>query len=128
MFSLALFGCAPSSQKEFQKEGESISRQLLSDLQKIQNTEELIKNQPLLKKRFSDLVDLMIAAREFQEEHQEEIEPAVFDERFNELIVIELSRIYQMERGRELIEKAQREPMNRLDLFERKLKSRLSKY
>lgn len=118
------WSCSPSSLSEFQREGEAVSRELLKDLQQIQTVDDLTASFPLLKKRFSDLVDVIIQARLFQEETQEVLDPDALDLSFNELLMIELKRIYQMERGREIIEKAQREPLNRLDSFERKVKMR----
>lgn len=124
--ALLLWGCSPGSLEDYQKEGESLSRRIISELQSIHTTQELVARAPLLKQHFYSLVDLMIEARLYQEKHPDE-EPSFTQETFNELFVIELERIYGLERGREIIESTQRDAMNRLDAFERKLKKRREK-
>lgn len=128
LFLSGLFavGCSPNSLKDFQTEGEALSRKIIADLQKVQTTEELVEMAPVLKKRFYSLVELMIQARAYQERHPEEWAEERPDSEltFNELLVIELERIHKLERGREIIESAERDALHRLDAFERELKRR----
>ncbi len=126
---LLLGSCSPSSLEDFQREGTSLSRKMIIDLQQIQTTEQLIEKAPLLKKRFYYLVELMIQARTYQEAHPEEIplEPTSASDTFNELFIIELERLYSLERGKEIIENTQRDALHRLDAFERGFKNRREK-
>ena len=121
---LLMGSCSPNSFEDFQTEGEALSRKITLDLQKVQTTEQLVEIAPVLKKRFYFLVELMIQARKYQEAHPEEWtdERPRADATFNELMVIELERVHKLERGREVIEKAQRDALHRLDAFERELK------
>lgn len=122
LISLLLLGsCAPSSLTDFQKEGEALSKQIAQDLREIDSREELIRAVPLLKKRLNALVDLMIAARKFQSEHPEECLPETEEYVASEDLLKELKRIYRIEGGREIIEAVEREPLFRLDEFERSL-------
>jgi len=117
---LLLASCSPSSLEGFRNEGEKISKRLITDLQKIQTREDLIDKETLLKHRFISLVDVMIAAREFQEEHPNAAVPEV-DEELSESLCLELQRVCSLEGGRDLIEASQREALIRLDAFEKKL-------
>ncbi len=126
---LLLGSCSPSSFEDFQTEGEALSRKITLDLQKVKTTEQLVDSAPVLKKRFYSLVDLMIQARKYQEAHPEEWadERLLAERSFNELMVIELERVHKLERGRDIIEKVQRDALHRLDAFERDLKKRREK-
>jgi len=119
---LLMAGCSPNSLEDFQHEGESECRKLVEDLSKIHTREDLLKMERRLKNKFESLVDLMIAARQFQEEHPEvkEIDPTLNDNSSNEALQEELMRIYSMEGGREIIERTQSEALIRLDAFERR--------
>lgn len=115
-----LCGCSPSSTEDFRKEGEAQVKKLTYELRKINSREDLTKAVPLLKKKFNELIDLMIQARQFQEMHNDNDLPAT-DQLASEMLCEELKRIYRLEGGREVIEKVQREPLIRFDAFEKKL-------
>jgi len=117
-----LWGCSPSSLEEYHYEGQTLSKKLLNELKSIESREDLERAVPYLKKQFESLVDLMIEARNFQEKYPEEY----FDEpeyavSLDDELLEEIKRIYQLEKGRVLIEKAQRESLLRLDAFKRSL-------
>jgi hypothetical protein len=116
-----LTSCSPSSLEDFHYEGQSRCRALIADLQKIHNREQMSRAAPVLKKHFEDLVTLMIHAREFQEEHPDEAAPVILfsESTVSALLEEELRRIYAMEGGREMVERAQHEALVRLDAFER---------
>ena len=102
-------------------EGESRCKALVEELRKIDNREQLARAQPLLKKYFEDFVTLMIRAREFQEKHfdiNNELSIAS-ESSISSQLEEQLRRIYALEGGRELIERAQQEALVRLDAFER---------
>lgn len=114
-------GCSPSSLEDFRLEGESRCKVLVEELRKIDNREQLARAQPLLKKYFEDFVTLMIRAREFQEKHfdtNNELSIAS-ESSISSQLEEQLRRIYALEGGRELIERAQQEALVRLDAFER---------
>lgn len=114
--ALLLYGCSPQSSEDFRHEGEAICRCLIEELQEIENRQDLLKKAPRLKTLFENLVDLMIAARNAQ------VDPQVDSTEISQVLQAELKRIYRMEGGREVIEKAQKESLLRLDAFERSLK------
>ncbi len=119
---MCLWGCSPNSSKEFQKEGETHCRSLVLDLQKIENREQLLSAEHKLRKQFNYLIDLMIEAREFQQKRfEEEIseEPVLEANSFEDELEKQLRRIYAIEGGREVIERAQQEALVRLDAYER---------
>lgn len=126
---LALFllaSCSPHSLEDFHHEGESQTRVLIKDLRQIQTREELQKALPLLKNRFDSLVALIIEARKYQDRHPgEDYEQP--DSLIDEELLAEMQRLYRLEDGRELIEKAQREALLRLDAFERTLAKQRSR-
>lgn len=114
-------GCSPSSMEDFHHEGKAITRAITAELRKIETREDLSFAEPRLKRRFEDLVTIMIEAREFQIKHAEELLGAQLleDDVEGELLKEELQRVYQIEGGKESIERAQRESMLRLDAYEK---------
>ena len=114
-------GCGPSTSEDFRRQGEALSRLMSDDLRSVKSREELVQITPLLKKRFSDLVDLMIEARKFQQKHPDEMVAEDFEHEMSDEFLVELKRIYRLEGGREIIENCQREALIRLDSFEHKL-------
>lgn len=121
---LTLCSCSPNSSEEFHREGEARCRTLVRDLEKIESRQQLVLAAPQLKKHFEALIDLMIEAREFQQKHMDEA-ALESDERTEDVrLEEELRRIYAIEGGREVIEKAQQEALARLDAYERALAKR----
>jgi hypothetical protein len=112
-----LGGCAPDSLEDFRHEGEALLRALTEELQHVQTREELLEAAPKLRSHFAQLADLMIQARQYQQKHPEEDLPEG-DAACSAALYAELVRIYRIEGGREIVEKAQRESLLRLDAFE----------
>ncbi len=126
---LFLFGCSPNSLEDYQYQGEALCRTIALDLQKIHTRDELAANLPELKKLFSALINLIIEAKEFQLAHpeQEGIDPAYYEHEYADGLKDELARLCKLEGGRDLIEKAQREALIRLDSFEREIRKKQAK-
>lgn len=119
MFFILLFsGCSPHSLEDYYNEGQALTKKLIEELKPIQNREELEEALPKLKRQFEDLAALMIETRIFQLNHPEEEAPEYAVSLDDELME-EMKRIYELEKGRELMEKAQREAFLRLDSFTR---------
>ncbi len=118
IFMLFFWGCAPTSMNDFQHEGEARCRILIKELEKIETREQLLCAEVRLKKHFEALVDLMIAAREFQRSHMDDI-PNEIENPVEVLLQEQLRRIYSIESGREIIERSQQEALVRLDANER---------
>ncbi|MGL5627055.1 MAG: hypothetical protein ACRDDW_06050 [Candidatus Rhabdochlamydia sp.] len=116
---LMLLGCSPSSYEDFQFEGDAHCRKILTTLRSIQDRQQLLQALPLLKQHFEDLADLIIAARKFQQTSLEtkDFYPSFYSMALKE----ELKRLYQMEGGREMVEKAQKQAFLRLDILERQI-------
>jgi hypothetical protein len=126
---LLLFGCSPHSLEDYQFQGEALCRTLVIELQKIHTRDELAAALPSLKKQFSALVDLIIEAKGFQLKHpeQEGIDPAYYEHEYAAELKDELTRLCKLEGGREMIEKAQREALIRLDAFKQESLKRAKK-
>lgn len=116
---LMLLGCNPSSYEDFQFEGDGHCRRMLTILRSIQDRQQLLQALPLLKQHFEDLADLIIAARKFQQSRLEakDFYPSFYSVALKE----ELKRLYQMEGGREMIEKAQKQACLRLGVLEKQI-------
>ena len=122
-----LFGCQPTSLEDFQWEGSALLRNLLKDLSTIETREDLALQEPLLKKDFERIVDLIIQARTFQQKNPElEISFQSINPALNLSLKEELKRIYEMEGGRECIERSQREAMLKLDAKEKLIQKQQS--
>ncbi len=117
-FCLFLFltaaGCSFSSLEDFHHEGESRCRKLINELQQIHTSEELLRAEDVLKKHFESLVDLMIEAKRFQLDHEDAEYAADIQHLVGNMLKEELRRIYAMEGGRAVIERAQHEALVRL--------------
>lgn len=119
---LFLTSCSPHSLEEFHSKGKALSEKIASELSEIDSPEELERALPLLKKRFDELVTLSIKARTYEMRHGGE---AHCEEHYDpSALIAELSRIYAMEGGKELIERAEREALLKLDAFERRIASK----
>lgn len=120
LINLTLFlicaGCSPSSLEDYQKEGEALSRKLIQHLEKIETHEELLRAEPVLKKDFEAYATLIIQAKEYQQKHCDElISDLTVDYALSEQLKEQLRRVYAIEGGREIVEKAQQEALVRLD-------------
>lgn len=113
-----LAGCGSRSLEDFREEGLQTTRSLLVELRQIHNRRELVEAAPKLKQSFNRLATLMIAAREFQKTHpdQEKLELQEWDHELSDQLRAELNRLYQLDGGREIIEKTQEEALRRLSL------------
>lgn len=122
-----LLGCQPTSLEDFQLEGSSLARILLKDLREIETREDLSLMEPILKKDFERIVDLMIAARTFQQKNPEmELVFQNINTTLNLSLKEELKRVYEIEGGRECVERSQREAMLKLDAKEKMIEKQQS--
>lgn len=122
LFIVALFvGCSPGSLKDFRHEGESTCRAIISDLQSIENREDLMRMEPILKRRFEKLATIIIEARQFQIAYPEEALSVQMpqENEISDTLKEELQRVYSIEGGKEIIERVEREAMLKLDAFEK---------
>lgn len=114
-------GCSPGSLKDFRHEGESVCRDIIDDLQRVETHDDIAKLEPALKRHFEKLVSIIIQAREFQIKYPEEA--LAFqgqqEAEVSDILKEELQRIYRIEGGKEIVERAQRESMLRLDAFQK---------
>jgi hypothetical protein len=113
-------GCTPHSLEEFEEEGEGVMRALIEELQAIHNREQLLAASGRLQKQFDRLVDIMIAAKEFSRSHPDLEKEESIQHELSDQLRIELNRLYQLEGGRQIIEKSQEKALHRLDAFEQK--------
>lgn len=104
---LLLFSCSPASLIDVQVEGEAQTKKLVRELEKIDTKEDLQKALPQIKKRFNELADVLILARDFSSQNPE---PSLASEQ----LFVALARLYEMPGGRELIESAQFEAVEKL--------------
>lgn len=119
-FLLILTACSPSSIDDFKQEGEARCRRLVRLLESVQDHEDLLKKEPDLKKEFTKLIDLVIEARTYQLENPEQV-PALEESPLSDDLKEQMIRVYHIDGGREIMERAQREPLLKLDSFEKKI-------
>lgn len=124
--AIAVCGCSPDSLRDHRQEGQAISRRLIHEMRAVTTRQELVEALPGLESLFEELVDVMISARQRQEE---EVAPSPLelterDHQLSAALRTEMERLYQLEGGRDLIESAQRESLSRLDTFEYQLSRR----
>lgn len=124
LFILLLFaslsGCSPSSICEYRTEGEEPIKRLIYELSQIETVGQLEAREGRLKKCFSSLVDLMIAAKKFQaKRHDEGGEVTFWQLELSEALRREMIRIYEIEGCSELMEEIERDALHKLDIMER---------
>jgi hypothetical protein len=120
---LLVAACSPHSSSEFQQEGQALCEDLTQVLQSISSREELLGKEDVLKKKFESLVTLIVEARKAQQSEElaeEEGTPYSF-QIASHALKAELQRLYELEGGREIIERSQQEALVRLDGQERTL-------
>ena len=119
--SCILISCSPNSLEDFRFEGESVTREIVDELKLIHTREDLFTREQSLKRKFEKLVGIIIQARQYQIDFPEEaLSQQLLQESESSLELLEeIQRVYQIEGGKECIERAQREPMLRLDGFEK---------
>lgn len=107
MIALAsLTSCRPASLEDLRFEGEAETAKLAEELSKLESRDDLQKAMPRLKKRFNRIARLLAEAREFP--NLPAAEPTLASEK----LFIELSRLYEIPGGRELIESAESEAVH----------------
>jgi hypothetical protein len=114
-----IMGCASQSLEDYREEGEGIARQITYELRHIRSRDDLLVHSAKLHQLFNALVDVMIHAQEFKDRYPQ-AEFMTFDKKeqpISDQLRIELNRVLHLEGGREVIEKAQEEALNRLDRF-----------
>lgn len=108
-----LCSCTPSSLEDCQQESKKICRTIVEELKSVQTREDLSKKEPKLTTLFNELVDLLILAQEHQPTQSMECTP--FFNPYDEPLLLQMKRMYQIEGGREIIERAQKEALILLD-------------
>ncbi len=109
---LLLSACSPSSLDDFRHEGEAICKKLTQELREIDTHDKLIKKAPKLKLYFDQLASLMIEVKRLE---PDDVTPIIDEESLaSQALLYELKRIYQIEAGRDIIEKAQKEALIKL--------------
>jgi hypothetical protein len=97
----------------------------MEELKEIETLEQLLGSETRLKKKFETLVALMIDASRFQDKHLESEEAPSEELAVSLALKEELQRVYLIEGGREVIERAEQEALVKLDAYERsRLKQR----
>ena len=109
---LLFFSCAPSSSEDFREKGAAKSYELTKELREIQTRADLKAALPKLRRGFLELAELLLEAREFRAAHpgaSVSLPTKECDELF-----AELSRLYELPEGRDLIESSQIDAVKKL--------------
>lgn len=104
-----LFSCQSHPEDNLRKKGVQCSRAFAEELKEIRTSEDLKVALPKMRKRFSELAELILEVRNLKEISGNQIPSPEGDALF-----AELSRLSELPGGRELIELAQREAILRL--------------
>lgn len=111
--------CSPHSMEDFYSDGKAQTKKLITILSKIENEDDLLKQSSKIKKMINRLVDLMIAAKEFESLNARH-SIFTYDEQTSDELKNQLKRIYSFERGGEIFEDLQRDALHKLDLHYQK--------
>jgi hypothetical protein len=121
LFLITFTSCSFSALEDFRAEGEAVSREITLELTHIRSRDDLLVHAPRLQELFNRLVDIILAAEAFREEHPEVslVLPDSQNTAISDHLRIELNRVLHLEGGREVIDRTQEAALNRLDLFEK---------
>ncbi|MCE5293594.1 MAG: hypothetical protein LLF94_03135 [Chlamydiales bacterium] len=113
---LLLVSCSSKSPEYFLAQGQQVKRELLSELEGIDDIDTLLKASPRLQMLFNQLVEVMIEAKKWQNSHKTAAwQMSDDDSLLSQQIAQELSRIYEMPSAQSLIEKTQEIALLKLD-------------
>ncbi len=123
---LVFVSCGPRSLEDYRREGRQSVRSLTKELSRIQSRQDLITEGPKIKKKFNEMVDLIIAARQFYESRlSEEMVPLNEEDReASDKLREEIDRIERIQGAEALLTKYREEALDRLHRFELQLKER----
>lgn len=119
-----LVGCNPTSQVEWRFEGEAATKELVSQLEKVESLEDLQREAPKIKKSIGKIVDLAIAAKKYQISHPDMLEASFDSTHISDLLKNEISRLYQIDGATGIMEELERDSLHRLDQFSKRLQSK----
>ncbi len=116
LLTLTLCSCGPRSLDDIREEGEGVTNSLIEELKKIRNRDEMIIEAPRIKKLFDQLADLMLLADDYRRRHPHSDIPELSaqNHQYCDQLRQELTRLYLMEGGREIIEKCQEDSIKKL--------------
>ncbi len=117
--SLTLAACSLTSSGDYQSAACIQIKKLTKDLKEVQDPIQLQKKAKVLKKDFNQLTSLIISYRAYLEKNDEDevtIDNSL--EIASHELRVQLERIYNLDGGREIIERAQKEAYIKLSLFE----------
>lgn len=100
-------GCSPQSLEDLRVEAEGEIERLVEDLRRIETKDSLQKAVPKIKKRFNKIADLLVETRKFPKSASPPLE-------VSERLFIELARLYEIPGGKELLESAERDAVEKL--------------
>ncbi len=110
---LCFSACSSSSVEDFRCEGETQIRALTIELRQIHSRDELRAAIPRVRKKILKLSELLIDVREFLSTHLD-VDPSPSHSLAGDELFAELARLYEMPGGKELMETAQIEAIDRL--------------
>lgn len=118
--------CGPRSLEDFREEGEATTQSIIVILEQINTREELQVVSPKLKKLFGRLVEISIGAQDFRNAHVEVelVELSDYSKQLSLELQGEMRRIYGIDGCRDLFEKCQEDALNRLDGYEKRMRSK----
>lgn len=111
--------CSLSTSADYQSDACVQIKKLTKDLKAVKDPIELQKKAKVIKKDFNKLTSLIISYRTYLEKNgEDEIAIDGSLEKASKELKVQLERIYNLDGGREVIEKAQKEAYIKLSLFE----------
>lgn len=121
---LMAFSCGRPTLEEYREEGRGITKNLIKALQKVHTREKLQASSTKLQKLFDEMATVMIAAQELKQKKMglEAVELTKEDHELSDRLRFELNRLYYIEGGRTIIEKAQEKGLKRLEAYEKSRK------
>lgn len=116
-----LCGCHISSCEAYKKQGKKLTHEIANEFKGVESKDDLMKRSAKIKKKIDKLTKLMIEAF-----HECKITTAIDSEinssEESDRLLYELQRVCEIEGAQEIIERMQREALDKLDEFDKETK------
>lgn len=109
---LFLVACSPSTLSEWRVEGVSIVRDLVEELDSISTLKELEAKKISIKKKYNQLVNVMIEANKYEEEEGDLLPESFYSDALRDQYL----RLYEIEGAKKLLFEIQKDSLHKLDM------------
>lgn len=110
VLTVSLQSCSPNTQEECIRECSTTISLLIAELKEVNSREDLLKKKGVLRKYFDQIAHMMVLAKTTEDEGLNDAGPPSW----NQELLIEMMRIYEIDGAKELMENYQKNALRSL--------------